>query len=78
MTIKKNHGTCGIARQLRHRGKTRSRRRDKLPNTHTIHESLRIGDWALDTIVGKTGGQLLVTPMDRKTRLLKARKAASK
>ena len=41
-------------------------------------ERLRIGDWELDTIVGKTGGQVLVTMTDRKTRLLKAHKAASK
>ena len=90
LMIKKNHGARGIARQLRHRGKTRRRRgffehRGKLPIPHTIHERpveaderLRIGDWELDTIVGKTGGQVLVTLTDRKTRILKAHKAASK
>lgn len=90
LMVKKNHGARGIARQLRHRGKTRRRRgffehRGKLPIPHTIYERpveadkrLRIGDWELDTIVGKTGGQVLVTLTDRKTRLLKAHKAASK
>ena len=90
LMIKKNHGTRGIARQLRHRGKTRKHsgfldRRGQLPIPHTIHERpveaderLRIGDWELDTIVGKTGGQVLVTLTDRKTRILKAHKAASK
>ena len=83
LMIKKNHGARGIARQLRHRGFFEHR--GKLPIPHTIHERpveaderLRIGDWELDTIVGKTGGQVLVTLTDRKTRLLKAHKAASK
>lgn len=88
--VKKNHGAREIARQLRHRGKTRRRRgfferRGKLPISHTIHERpvaaderLHIGDWELDTIVGKTGGKMLVTQTDRKTRLLKAHKATSK
>lgn len=83
LMIKKNHGARGIARQLRHRGFFEHR--GKLPIPHTIHERpveaderLRIGDWELDTIVGKTGGQVLVTLTDRKTRILKAHKAASK
>lgn len=66
LMVKKNHGARGIARQLRHPGKTRRRRgfferRGKLPIPHTIHERpvaaderLRIGDWELDTIVEKT------------------------
>lgn len=90
LMVKKKHGDRGIAHQLRHRGKTRRRRgsferRGKLPIPHTIHERpveaderLRIGDWELDTIVGETSGQVLVTLTDHKTRLLKAHKAASK
>ena len=57
--VKKNHGTCEIARQLQHRGKT-IRRRGKLPIKHTIHERpveaderLHIGDWELDRLAGK-------------------------
>lgn len=90
LMIKKNNGARGIARQLRHHGKTRRRsgyveHRGKLPIPHTIHERpidadkrLRIGDWELDTIVGKPGGEVLVTLTDRKTRILKAKKATSK
>lgn len=80
LMVKKNRSGRVIARQLRHRGETRRssgffEHRGKLPIPHTIHERLveadgrlRIGDWELDTIFGKTGRQVLVTLTDRKTR----------
>ena len=86
----KNHGARGIARALRHRGKTRHtkgyiERRGKIKIPNTIDERpaeaasrSRIGDWELDTVVGRKGGQVLVTMVDRKTRILFSKRAESK
>ena len=88
----KSHKARGIARSLGHRGKTRRRKgaqerrgrmQMKMPNS--IHDRpleaekrLRIGDWELDTVFGKTGGQVLVTLVDRATRRLLLGRAESK
>ncbi|MDF7637826.1 IS30 family transposase [Leuconostocaceae bacterium ESL0958] len=87
---RKSRGARGIARSLRHRGKTRRRRgqlerRGQIQMPNSIHDRplqaqqrLRIGDWELDTIFGKTGGQVLVTLVDRATRRLLLGRARSK
>jgi len=86
----KSHKARGIARALRHRGKTRHtkghvERRGKIRIPNTIDERpaeagcrSRIGDWELDTVIGRKGGQVLVTMVDRKTRILLSKRAASK
>ncbi|GAO99288.1 uncultured bacterium extrachromosomal DNA RGI02171 [Fructobacillus ficulneus] len=80
----------GIARALRHRGKTRKRKnkiekRGKIQISNSIQDRpllaqnrLRIGDWELDTVFGKTGSQVLVTLVDRTTRRLLLGRADSK
>ncbi|CAK1229503.1 IS30 family (Tra8) [Fructobacillus fructosus] len=80
----------GIACSLRHRGKTRRRkeaqeRRGRMQMPNSIHDRpieaerrLRIGDWELDTVFGKTGGQVLMTLVDRATRRLLLGRAESK
>ncbi|WP_028984308.1 IS30 family transposase, partial [Sporolactobacillus terrae] len=87
-----NHqpGQRGIARRLRHRGKSRhgkgyEERRGKINYSHSIderppeaNERRVIGHWEADTVVGKIGSECLVTLVDRKTRLLIAAKAAKK
>lgn len=75
-----SHGDTGIRRKLRHRGRKRSRNKsrkhqfpkvdyisiDERPNF--INQRKRIGDWEIDTVMGKTGSDVLVTAVDRKTR----------
>lgn len=90
-----DEGTCqrgqrGLARQLRHRGKTRHRqgyieRRGKIQISHSIgerppeaNERRMIGHWEADTVLGKSGSECLVTLVDRKTRFLMAAKAVKK
>lgn len=90
LSIPKKSGQRGIARKLRHRGKTRHNK-----NYHeqrgqiTIERNLnkrpeaaefryRIGDWEADTIAGKTGGQVLVSIVDRYSRYLLLGRALSK
>ncbi|ARN93852.1 IS30 family transposase (plasmid) [Levilactobacillus brevis] len=85
-----SHGNRGAIRKLRHRGKSRhtkkyGERRGQIIIPHTIHErpltaELRseIGHWEADTVIGKAGGQCLVTMVDRKTRYLLAGKSAYK
>ncbi|MHA3065160.1 IS30 family transposase [Lacticaseibacillus saniviri] len=81
----KSHGARGIARQLRHRGKTRkvkgtvNERRGKFNDTLSIHDRplgavnrTRFGHWEGDTVRGKTGRSALVTLVDRKSRYLLA------
>lgn len=53
-----SRGDTGIKRNLRHRGRKRS------PNK----ARKRIGDREIDTVMGKTGSDVLVTAVDRKTR----------
>lgn len=79
----------GIEKKLRHKGKNRHNvcsieRRGKLSIAHTIAERpieanlrSRIGDWELDTIRGKQGGQVLVTLVDRCSRKLFIQRAES-
>ncbi|WP_204119939.1 IS30 family transposase [Lacticaseibacillus suilingensis] len=88
--LPKNHGARGIARKLRHRGKTRHKKgyvekRGKIPISHKLVERpveanlrTRLGDWELDTIVGQDGGDVLVTMIDRRSRLLLAQRAAGR
>lgn len=73
----------GIARKLRHHGKTRkvkgtvNERRGKLNDVVSIDERpksatnrSRFGHWEGDTVRGKTGHSALVTLVDRKSRFL--------
>ncbi|MCO7128413.1 IS30 family transposase [Sporolactobacillus shoreicorticis] len=83
-------GQRGIARHLRHRGKSRHSKgyeehRGKIHYSHSIderppeaNERRVIGHWEADTVVGKIGSECLVTLVDRKTRFLMAAKAAKK
>lgn len=78
-----SHGARGIARQLRHHGKTRrvkgtvNERRGKFHDVRAITERpagaqnrTRFGHWEGDTVRGKTGGAALVTLVDRRARYL--------
>lgn len=88
--VPKKAGERGLPRKLRHRGKTRHdknfhEKRGKIQIDHPIEERpveaqdrLRIGDWEADTVVGKAGGEVLVTLVDRKSRFLLCAKSASK
>ena len=81
-------GQRGVARKLRHRGKTRHKNgcietRGKI--SHHISERPeqanqreRIGDWEADTVAGVTGKACLVTLVDRKSRYLLCEKVAKK
>ena len=85
-----SHGSRGLIRSLRHKGKTRhskghQEKRGKIPISHTIHERLEsanqrleIGHWEADTVAGKSGGSCLVTLTDRKSRYLLAGKIDKK
>ncbi|NLR33196.1 IS30 family transposase [Levilactobacillus tujiorum] len=79
----KSHGARGIARKLRHRGKTRkvkgtiNERRGRFNDAASIHDRplsaenrSRFGHWEGDTVRGKTGHSALVTLVDRKSRFL--------
>jgi len=79
----KSRGARGIARKLRHRGKTRkvkgtvNERRGKFNDALPIHDRpisienrSRFGHWEGDTIRGNTGGSALVTLVDRRSRFL--------
>ncbi|MHA3065044.1 IS30 family transposase [Lacticaseibacillus saniviri] len=80
-----SRGARGIARKLRHRGKTRkvkgtvSERRGKFNDALSIHDRplgainrTRFGHWEGDTVRGKTGRAALVTLVDRRSRYLLA------
>ncbi|MFD1417527.1 IS30 family transposase [Companilactobacillus keshanensis] len=87
---KKSKDARGLPRKLRHKGKTRHvagsiERRGKISISNSIHERpelankrSRIGDWELDTVLGITAGQVLVTVVDRCTRILIAKRAKSR
>lgn len=76
--------------KLRHKGKTRhynghTEKRGKIIISHDIDERpqeandrSRLGDWEGDTVVGKRGGQCLVTLADRMSRFLFSKKAEKK
>lgn len=81
-THKLSHGQRGIARKLRHRGKTRRRKgieetRGKIKISNPIAERPKtandrseIGHWEADTVAGKTGKSCIITLTDRKSRFL--------
>lgn len=83
-------GQRGVARKLRHRGKTRHKNgcietRGKIKISHHISERPeqanqreRIGDWEADTVAGVTGKACLITLVDRKSRYLLCEKVAKK
>lgn len=85
-----SNGQRGVARKLRHRGKTRHVKnyvetRGKIRISHPIEERPlpannreRLGDWEADTVAGKTGKACFVTLTDRKSRFLLCEKAAKK
>nr|WP_244905656.1 IS30 family transposase [Listeria newyorkensis] len=76
------NGQRGIARKLRHRGKTRHTKgyqetRGKIKISHSIHDRPKeaderhcIGHWEADTVLGKTGLPCLITLTDRYSRYL--------
>lgn len=86
---KRSEGNRGMKRRLRHKGKPRktknpNSRRGKMTISHSIEERpeaandrSRFGDWEADTVQGKARGPRLVTLVDRKSRYLLCRKAAS-
>lgn len=89
-TQKLSHGSRGVIRKLRHRGKTR-RRKDRVETRGKIIISnhiqnrpeeadrrLAIGHWEADTLAGKTGSACLVTITDRRSRYLLAGKVDKK
>lgn len=77
---KRSTGNRGAIRNLRHHGKPRRPKdsvsnRGKIPISHELSERpvndrSRLGDWELDTIVGKNRKSGLVTLVDRKSRFL--------
>ena len=83
-------GQRGMARKLRHRGKTRHKkgeedRRGKIQISHPIDERpeeannrKELGHWEGDTVAGKTGGSCLITLADRKSRFLLGKKVSRK
>jgi len=87
---KLSHGERGIARKLRHRGKTRRRKgeeetRGKLRISNSIEERPQaandrseLGHWEADTVAGKTGSSCLITLTCRKSRLLLSLKIPKK
>lgn len=85
-----SHGSRGVIRKLRHRGKTRRRKssvetRGKIVISNRIQERPKeadnrqvIGHWEADTVAGKTGSACLITITDRCSRYLLAGKVAKK
>lgn len=75
-----SRGDTGIKRCLRHRGRKRHpkgvrRHKEAQVDYISIHERpnfinrrQRIGDWEIDTVLGKVGKGVLVTAVERKTR----------
>ena len=87
---KLSHGERGIARKLRHRGKTRRKKgeeetRGKIQISHPIEERPQaandrseLGHWEADTVAGKTGSSCLITLTCRKARFLLSLKIPKK
>lgn len=79
---KLTRGQRGVARKLRHRGRSRhtknyEERRGKIQITNDLkdrpneaNQRVRVGDWEADTVLGITGKACLVTLTDRKSRFL--------
>lgn len=88
--LRLSHGSRGVIRKLRRRGKSRHTRgykenRGKIQISYEISERpqeaedrSRLGDWEADTVAGKTGRSCLVTLVDRKSRFLIGGKASLK
>ncbi len=84
------HGSRGVIRKLRHRGKTRhtksyEERRGKIRISNDISQRpggatnrSRRGHWEGDTVAGVKGKACLVTLVDRKSRYLVSGKAEAK
>lgn len=89
-TKKLSHGERGVARKLRHRGKTRRKKgtvetRGKLKISNPIEdrpqaaeERSEFGHWEADTVAGKTGSSCMITLTDRKSRFLLLKKIPKK
>lgn len=89
-TGKLSHGQRGVARKLRHRGKTRHKkgneeRRGKIVISNPIEERpeeaqnrTELGHWEADTVAGKTGSSCMVTLADRKSRFLLGKRISRK
>lgn len=89
-TEKLSHGQRGMARKLRHRGKTRHTKgkeetRGKIKISHPIEERPEeanqrtvIGHWEADTVAGITGSSCLITLTDRCSRFLLMKKIPKK
>lgn len=89
-TRKLSHGERGFARHLRHKGKRRRKdgeleTRGKICISHPISERpeeanmrLQPGHLEADTVLGKRGGECIVTLVDRKLRLGWIERAKSK
>ena len=86
----RSHGSRGVIRKLRHRGKTRhtkshEERRGKIRISNDISQRpagaanrSRRGHWEGDTVAGVIGKACLVTLVDRKSRYLVGGKAEAK
>ena len=80
----------GLKRRLRHKNRTRhdkGKRRHKEVQTNYlsihdrprfINERKRLGDWEIDTVLGKTGHSVLITAVDRKSRYVLLKRVAHK
>ena len=89
-TGKLSHGQRGVARKLRHRGKTRHKqgneeRRGKIAVSHAIEERpdgaqrrTELGHWEADTVAGKSGSSCMITLADRKSRFLLGKRVSRK
>lgn len=87
---KLSHGARGVARKLRHRGKTRHRKgrvetRGKIKISNRIEDRPEeannrscIGHWEADTVAGKTGSSCLITLTDRCSRFLLTKRIPKK
>lgn len=80
-----------LHRHLRHRNKSyrkrgsQRERRGRLKNQvmidqrpSVVEERSRIGDWEMDTVIGRPGGPVLVTMVERRSRYTLIAKASSK
>ena len=85
-----SRGDTGIQRHLRHKHRTRHskntrRHREVQTDYISIHERpgfinqrQRIGDWEIDTVIGRTGHSILLTVVDRLSRLTLIKKVVQK
>ena len=85
-----DNGKTQARRFLRRKGKPRKSKghqenRGKFPVSNTLEQRpeaannrIRIGDWELDTVLGKVGGACLVTAVCRKSRFVVVKKIRRK